>query len=170
VIRRARPDDAEAIARLHVASWQATYRAELPLAFLDGQDIAARARHWGAEIAGPTRVLVALEGEALVGFVAGGPTRDDVPDPSRVFAVYNLHVDPACHAQGLGRGLFEAMAEVARGAGAAELRLWVVETNAGARRFYEGRGMQFDGARQSHAVGPGAVLHEVRYCIALEPR
>jgi ribosomal protein S18 acetylase RimI-like enzyme len=168
-LRRAALDDAGAIARLHVASWQATYRIELPTEFLDGQDVAARAAYWEAEIASPAHVVVADEGGAIAGFVAGGPTRDEAVDASRVFEIYNLHVDPARHGQGIGRSLFSAFEEVARGAGAAELTLWVVETNGNARRFYERQGMQADGARQVHRVGPGAELHEVRYRTRLEP-
>lgn len=57
---------------------------------------------------------------------------------------------------------------MARSAGAAELTLWVVEANANARRFYEGQGMQPDGARQEHSIGPGAELQEVRYRTRLD--
>ena len=37
-IRRARPEDAEAVARVHVAGWRHAYRGLLPDDYLDGLD------------------------------------------------------------------------------------------------------------------------------------
>jgi hypothetical protein len=110
-IRWARKDDAGAIARLHVASWQATYGDELPGAFLESQDVTARAAHWEAEIARGVDVVVAEDGHDIVGFVAG---------------------------------------------------------DANARAFHERQGMQADGARQVHPLGPGAELREMRYRMDVE--
>jgi ribosomal protein S18 acetylase RimI-like enzyme len=86
-----------------------------------------------------------------------------VPDAAETFEIYNLHVAPERHGQGVGRALFAEALELARGAGARTLSLWVVESNANARRFYERQGMRADGARQVHPLGPGAELREMRY-------
>jgi ribosomal protein S18 acetylase RimI-like enzyme len=167
-IRRGGEEDAAGIARLHVASWQATYRDELPAAFLDGQDVDARRGHWEAEVRGGTGVLVAEDRGDLVGFVAFGPARDEDADASRTFQIHNLHAAPSRHGRGIGRALFEDALAEARAHGAREVTLWVVETNANARRFYERQGMEPDGARRTQPVGDGAELREVRYRCRLE--
>ncbi|MER6578988.1 hypothetical protein [Nonomuraea sp. NPDC001023] len=45
-IRKATPADAQAIAEIHVRSWQAAYRGLLPQDHLDGLDPAARRPGW----------------------------------------------------------------------------------------------------------------------------
>jgi GNAT superfamily N-acetyltransferase len=169
IVRRGEAGDADAIARLHIASWQATYRDELPAEFLDAQDLGARTAHWEREMGGGVEVLVADERSEVVGFVACGPTRDEGATGT-TFEVYNLHAAPGRHGTGVGGALFDAASSLARDAGATQLSLWVVETNANARAFYERRGMQADGARQVHPLGPGAELREVRYRVALADR
>ena len=159
--------DAERIARLHIASWQATYASELSAGFLASQDVAGRTAHWAAMLQAGTSVWLAAEGGCLLGFVACGPTRDaDAVGSPLPWEIYNLHVSPASHGRGHGRALFEHAVQLGRAARALETRLWVVESNARARAFYERQGMRWDGARQAHAVSPGEVLEEVRYWMA----
>ena len=45
-LRDATPDDAHAIATVHVASWQVAYRGFMPDAVLDGLSVDDRARKW----------------------------------------------------------------------------------------------------------------------------
>ncbi|HEU4513758.1 MAG TPA: hypothetical protein VFR87_11695 [Nocardioidaceae bacterium] len=45
-IRPAAVEDAEAVARVHVQSWQVAYRAILPSTYLDSLDVAERSRTW----------------------------------------------------------------------------------------------------------------------------
>jgi ribosomal protein S18 acetylase RimI-like enzyme len=167
VIRPAIPQDAEAIARLHIASWQATYTMELPQAFLTGQDLAARSAHWRSRIDKGTHVLLAEEDEALVGFVAFGSAHAPDSASNRDWEIHNLHVHPARHNQGIGGVLFQKAASIGRQHGAPVLRLWVVRTNTSARKFYERLGMHLDGTEQEHTVAPGLVFDEVRYALEL---
>ncbi|HEX6738480.1 MAG TPA: GNAT family N-acetyltransferase [Vicinamibacteria bacterium] len=159
---RASPDDAADIARLHLASWRATYAAELSPAYLERQDAEDHAARWRQRLDEGAVVLVARAAAHLVGFVAAGQG----PGAAE-WEIFNLHVDPGRHRRGLGLRLFEAALELARQGGARELVLWVVETNRGARAFYERQGMRPDGAAQDHVLAPGEVLHEVRYRLRL---
>ena len=53
-IRPARPEDSEAIGRVHIAAWQAAYRGLMPDEFLDGLDGTARGERWHSALsAGP---------------------------------------------------------------------------------------------------------------------
>jgi GNAT superfamily N-acetyltransferase len=162
--RRATASDADAIARLHIASWSAAYAAELPAWYLDGQDVQARTALWSARIADPqTAVCVQEVAHRLVGFCASGPSRDADADASVVWEIQNLHVAPELRGGGIGSVLFTDALERAWLQGATELTLWVVETNAPARAFYARRGMHLDGANQRHVLEPGVSLNEIRY-------
>jgi len=169
VPRRATAADAEAIAGLHIASWQAAYRGVLSDAFLDSQDPGERTEAWRDRLATPeTIVLVDEDPDGMLGFCACGPSRDADADRTAVWEIYNLHVAPARRGSGIGSRLFDAGVTLGRERGARELTLWVVVENGPARRFYERRGMQPDGAHQTHAVGPRAMLAEVRYRLHLD--
>jgi pimeloyl-ACP methyl ester carboxylesterase/ribosomal protein S18 acetylase RimI-like enzyme len=161
-IRAATPADAAAIAAVHLASWRATYVAELSAAFRARQDSGAWTAMWRQRLVDrDPSTLVAERDGRVVGILAAGPSRDR-DTAADTWEIVNLHVAPAEHGRGIGRRLFDAAVAAARAAGAVELTLWVVDTNARARRFYEGRGMHADGARQQHPVEDER-LREVRY-------
>jgi ribosomal protein S18 acetylase RimI-like enzyme len=83
-------------------------------------------------------------GEALVGFVTFGGSRDD--DAEGLGEVYALYVDPDRLRGGVGRMLMgEARRRLADG-GFEEAILWVLQGNDRARSFYEGEGWVADGA------------------------
>ena len=168
-LRQGGGGDAGTVAALHIASWQATYRGELPDRFLDNQSLAERTAEWERRLAGPSIRLLLIEGAGmLLGFTAYGPSRDADADPAAVWELYNLHLMPEQRGGGLGQLLFAGVAEDGRRAGRARLSLWVGERNWPARRFYERRGMHPDGATQMHRLGPDAELAEVRYVRALD--
>ena len=163
-LRSAAPADVAAVAALHIASWQAAYRRQLPDSFLDQQSLAERTAEWQMRLATPGTHLVLLEeAEHLLGFAACGPSRDADADPSLVWELYNLHILPDRRGRGLGRQLFAAAVDHGRHAARRTLTLWVAEQNGSAHRFYERHGMRADGTTQLHRLGPEAELHEVRY-------
>lgn len=159
-------DDAERIAELHIASWRATYTAELSAEFLASQNVAEWAAEWRACIAEGEHVILAEEGTTLVGFVSCGPARGKFAEAGE-WEIYNLHVAPDRHGKGIGGKLLDAAAALGLDQNATRLVLWVVETNHPARVFYEGKGMRWDGGTQDHAMENDDVFHEVRYQRAL---
>jgi ribosomal protein S18 acetylase RimI-like enzyme len=170
-IRSAASCDAESIARLHIASWQAAYRTELPASFLSSQDLEKRTSAWQTQLTNPTtRVLVAEQEQRLLGFCASGPARDADTDPAAWWEIYNLHVSPERRGGGIGSELFDQGVMLALQSSAQELVLWVVISNHPARRFYEKKGMAADGAEQLHQLADDVALREVRYRMALPPR
>lgn len=162
LLRRAREDDAQRIARLHLQSWRATYGRELSAAFLQGLDVAERAAEWHRRFADGVAVIVAEGADGLAGFVACGPA-GGVGGSAEEWEIYNLHVAPLRKGAGLGSRLFDAAATLGRGEGARDLVLWVVETNARARVFYERKGMRPEGVPEAHHIAPGETLVEVLY-------
>ena len=165
-IRPAQPRDAAAIARIHVRTWQAAYRGQVPDAYLGSLDaeIEERTARWERLIASAVSrrqgQLLALDGDRIVGFVTFGPS-DDEPDPE-VGEVYAIYVDPGSWDHGFGRELFAAASRGLSDAGFHAATLWVLDTNERARRFYEAAGWAADGATKTERRGD-VELHEVRY-------
>lgn len=159
-LREARRGDERAVAELHVRSWQEAYRGLMPaefLAALDPRERAGRYRFEGGE-GRPTTVLAEgrtlegktsereafEEGEALLGFVTFGASRDG--DARGLGEVYALYVDPDRLRGGVGRRLMGEARRRLNGLGFSEAILWVLQGNDRARDFYEGEGWAGDGA------------------------
>lgn len=168
-VRPASVEDARAIARIHVESWQAAYRGLIPDRVLDGLDVATRTRQWRQWLAEErVEVLVGetADGE-VVGFCTLVASRDRDDDPAAVLSIPTLYIAPDRWRRGWGRALLRRVIEGARRRGCSELTLWVLEGNVRARRFYERLGLVADGACREDASLTGTPLAEVRYRIAL---
>ena len=166
-IRPAQPRDAAEIARIHVRTWQAAYRGQLPEHYLKSLDaeIQQRTARWMMFIASAQSLhrvqLVAQELDKVVGFVTFGPSVDEPEDPA-IGQVYAIYVDPSSWDRGHGRDLFAAAVRGLTDAGFVAATLWVLDTNERARRFYEAAGWAADGATKTERRGD-VELHEVRY-------
>jgi ribosomal protein S18 acetylase RimI-like enzyme len=151
-IREADLADAAAIAEVHVASWRWAYRGHLPDDTLDALDPVALEQRWRSTMSNPSAsVLVAIDQGAVVGFASVGPADDDdaAPNTAHVFAIYLV---PEAAGRGIGRALLGRAEELMRTTGFTQASLWVLETNARARAFYERAGWAWDGTRSSHEV------------------
>lgn len=151
-IRPATAEDVEAVAAVHVRTWQDAYRGLLPQPLLDGLDPERRASHWRSALAAsnPTCVHVATDpGGDVVGFVATGPDRED----DRRGEVYAVHVDPSAQGRGHGRMLLSAAEADLLQRGFDEAVLWVLDGNEPAMRFYQVSGWRFDGGQHEKELG-----------------
>jgi GNAT superfamily N-acetyltransferase len=157
--------DVDAVAAVHVRSWQAAYAGIIPAGVLAAMDPAARAARMRAREAGPAeRTLVAVADGAVVGFAMVGPDRDE-DGPGELYALY---VDPDHWGTGAGRALIGAARAELAAAGFRVMRLWVLEGNHRARRFYERAGLAPDGGRQMYRPRGSAVdVPEIRYAARL---
>lgn len=73
--------------------------------------------------------------------------------------ISDLYVEPFFQGDGVGRALLEHCMAMAQGAGK-QLRLWVLEKNGRARRFYEKNGFVMTGGREEE---PGTDEYQVEY-------
>lgn len=154
-VRSAMPEEAEAIARMHVRSWQAAYRGLFPDAYLDGLDWREWAERRRADIAdGDKQVRVAVDGTVVLGFASFGPTRDD-DLPAGTPELYGIYLDPDRWARGLGGCLLDALPP-------GPLTLWVLADNERAIRFYTRHGFVPDGCTKEIDRG-GHRAAQVRY-------
>jgi ribosomal protein S18 acetylase RimI-like enzyme len=171
VVRDLTEEDIDAVATLHVRTWQAGYARIVPADVLDALDPAAFAERRRSRAVPPgARTVVADDGGKIVGFASFGPyllEEEDAYDPA-TGELYAIYVDPDRWGTGAGRALMAAAREALTAAGYPVFRLWVLEENHRARRFYERAGMAPDGDRDVYTPrGSSAALPEVRYAATL---
>lgn len=171
-LRPALPADAASIATVHIHSWQAAYRGQLPDRFLDelGQELSQRTQFWRTHIsAAPpqTEVWIAGDAASVFGFVALGPARHE--GDNTLGEIYAIYVHPRHWSQGAGRDLFKHGENRLSSMGYIEALLWVLESNSRARRFYESAGWSVDGLSKTETLPGDIELREVCYRKALQP-
>ena len=160
-VRDGRPDDAPAIARVHVAGWQSRYVGLIPQDVLDGLRPEQREARWRMWLDGGDRrtLFVALDGDRVVGFSAGWPEPgpDAAPDTIEVAAIY---VDDTYHGRGLGRRLLARVASRGQALGFIALSLEMLVGNPTAG-FYEHLGGRISDRYASTIAGHQ--IPEVQY-------
>lgn len=182
LLRPATAADADLLAAMHAASWQATYRGLLPAAFLDREVGAERAAYWRArmEAPGADRRLVLIAEIAAVD-VALNPAAEDAPRTAAGFVCVerqpdspwgvlldNLHALPEHQGIGVGKTLMEAAQCWARGQGESQLYLYVLDGNTPAIAFYERQGWEYSGAEPDQMGGVD--ITALRYVYRLDAR
>jgi GNAT superfamily N-acetyltransferase len=170
-IRKAKPTDAMAIATVYVRSWQAAYPGLVPQSFLDSLTPEGQLGQWQMILASPLSpvggaLVLVTDEDRIVGFASFGASRDDNIEDERVGEVMTLYLDPSVWHRGVGAKLLnESVEELARD-GYRLAILWVLETNARARDFYEHMGWRRDGTSKLHDWN-AFVATDVRYRLEL---
>jgi GNAT superfamily N-acetyltransferase len=163
LIRLAKFQDASAIARVHVETWQETYRGQMPDSVLDGLNATNSTATWIKHLkAGEDMTLVAELENELIGFCSLVPSRDVESDKTFIGEIAAIYILPRYWRHGAGKRLCERAVDEARKRGYLNLTLWVLETNHAARQFYEAMGFAWDGARKTIPMA-GGDLPEMRY-------
>jgi ribosomal protein S18 acetylase RimI-like enzyme len=163
-IRPARPDDALAIAAIHVASWQHAYRGILPDDYLAGLSPDDRLPMWAHTLTlpdAPTYVGVAEVDGQVVGFYSIG--KSDEGDPPHVQMLYTIYMHPGTMGKGIGRLLMDDAERqmVARGATLGVLR--VITANERTLAFYERCGWTPDPSSLRMEDAWGQQVETIRY-------
>jgi ribosomal protein S18 acetylase RimI-like enzyme len=160
-VRRARPEDAAAIAEVHARTWRVAYEHVFGAELLAARtpDVAL----WEGVLARGRSDVHVADDEGVVGFVSTGESRD-VDAAAELYAIYVL---PNGWGTGAGTALMRAGLDAMRARFSGEAVLWVLEDNPRARRFYEREGWTVDGARKVEEW-LGVPISEVRYRITLD--
>lgn len=163
-VRIATINDVHAIARVHVTSWQTSYRGIVPDDLLDGLSVERRAEQWSGRFKNPSEkfpLLVAESDGEVVGFAAYGPFRDEDAPPG-IMELYAIYLLQDCQRRGLGRELWVRALDEMRKEDVSSVTVWVLEDNVSARRFYENMGFVEEGISKELTMG-SACLNELRY-------
>ncbi|SHG48677.1 GNAT family N-acetyltransferase [Geodermatophilus nigrescens] len=163
-VRPALPSDAADVARVQELAWRSAPAGAVPGAVLESWDGAAVAASWAAAVTDPPsprhEVLVALDGDQVVGFAAVAPAepQDDGPVTELVLVL----VEPRWGRRGHGSRLLAAVADRATAAGAVRLVAWLAELDTVTAGFLESAGWDRDGWVRTLDTGADP-LREVRW-------
>jgi hypothetical protein len=162
-VRAARASDAAELARIQVASWQATLGGVVPAEVLDAlSDDAAVAQfgeRWAQAIASPPtsrhKVLVAYGAGAIgepVGFASIGPATDEDRWPGTDGELYELHVRPGADDGHAGRLLHSVAGTLAED-GFQAACTWALADDARRVTFLTDAGWAPDGSQGNLDMG-----------------
>jgi GNAT superfamily N-acetyltransferase len=145
-VRPARVEDVAAMARMHMRSWEETYRGVMPDHVLDDPGlVAARERFWTTVLTDErfraSRAVLAERDGSVIGVALAGPTQD--PELKGMMHLYVLYVLAAEHGSGAGSALLDAVLAPQEPA-----TLWVADPNPRAQAFYRKHGFVADGTVQ----------------------
>jgi len=161
-IRFANLADVNAIASVHVTSWQETYRGMMPDSVLDTLSVERRAKLWRHVLEESTEerpvIAVAEQGNKVIGFANYGKERED--DPQFEGELAALYVLKEFHSQGIGRMLIKKSTEGLLTLGLSSMMLWVLKGNP-AQKFYEHMGGMY--LREKSFEMEGSTLMEIAY-------
>lgn len=151
--RKARPGDADAIARIYVESWRDTYPSLLPAKLLLGLTLEGQTARWRSAIMMAARESVFVvedDKQTVLGMTSLGRARDSALGYDG--EIYTLYVHPLVTGRGIGRALlsggFGALSENGFGG----CVIWAHAQNP-ARFFYEAMGGRLAGERTTSMMG-----------------
>lgn len=140
-LREARSEDAEDIARIHVRSWQESYRGILHAEYLISLNLEEKILSRREQLKKPHPTLktfiAQLEGRTIGFCDAGCSTIRDVSVKGKVHALYLLD---AYKGRGIGTRLWAVATAYLKEKNLSPYMNWVLEDNFRARSFYETKG------------------------------
>jgi ribosomal protein S18 acetylase RimI-like enzyme len=166
-IRIATPDDAPALAAMHITSWHETYTGLLPDKMLSALSVESRAAAWAKIMQEPatersTAVHLAEHRGAIICFGSCGAQRtESLKAKGYDGEVSGIYVLREFQKRKVGIHLFRAMSSDLIGRGFSAAALWVLRENLRARRFYEHLGGKVIGERED--VRDATILIELAY-------
>jgi ribosomal protein S18 acetylase RimI-like enzyme len=164
-IRRATPDDAVALATVHIDSWRIAYRGLVPDSYLDGLSYERRAQRFRDSLAqdavSPEETYLAEQNGELLGFLTLGGSRDEDVDRKTTGEIWGIYLGPGHWRKGIGTLFCRYGESILEGRGYQSVVLWVFAGNDQARRFYEAMGYGPDGGTRT--LNLGTPLEAVRY-------
>jgi ribosomal protein S18 acetylase RimI-like enzyme len=163
-VRAARASDAEGLARVQVASWQAVFAGVVPDAVISELTSEEAVTQWAARwrdavSAPPTskhRVHVAVDKPGdpeILGFAAAGPATDEDLWPASDGELYELHVLPSVADQGHDGRLLHAVADTFAEDGFSTAYTWALSGDETRVTFLQAAGWAPDGSRSNLDMG-----------------
>jgi ribosomal protein S18 acetylase RimI-like enzyme len=141
-VRFARPDEAESVARLHLAASQVLHAGLVPETHWLETPLARRTTFWREAIEfGEPQVMLALRGRTLVGFVGFDRSRDP-KSRNTTGELWALYVDPQHIGQGVGLALWDAAREGLIEEDCTEVTVWVPMRAQHSLQFFDAAGFK----------------------------
>jgi ribosomal protein S18 acetylase RimI-like enzyme len=156
-------EDAQAIARVHIRSWQAAYGDILEPSWLAALSVEERAVRWRQILsAAESPAAVSRQDGEVTGFVSFGRCRDEGAAASQG-EILALYVAPAYWGRGTGQALLAHAASQLQVAACQSISLWVLSANLRGRKFYESCGFARISGSEKHFELGGREVEECAY-------
>jgi ribosomal protein S18 acetylase RimI-like enzyme len=149
-IRRAKADDAAAVADAHDEAWRSTYRGIIPGQELEKLVQRRGAAWWDGAIRKGSRVSILVFGDEVAGYANYG--RNRARSLTYDGEIYELYLRPEYQGVGFGRRLFTSSRRDLAQSGMKSMVLWALSDNEPAVEFYRALGGQ-PVARSSERFG-----------------
>jgi ribosomal protein S18 acetylase RimI-like enzyme len=142
-IRRAVSGDENGIAKVHVKSWQSTYKGIMKDDILNNLSVERREKSWKEEIDANKIIYVALNNEGqIIGFISGGRSRStEYSYDGELYAIYIL---AEYLRQGIGKKLISQLANELIAIGYQSMIVWVLRDNPAINAYKELGAISFD--------------------------
>jgi GNAT superfamily N-acetyltransferase len=150
--REATVSDCLAVAKVHVQSWQESFKGIVPQTFLDQMSVEKRARAFEAGFSADSYKMYVAEvsGRGVVGFADFGAPRE--PIGAYEGELYAIYLVPEFQRKGIGERLFNLGVDFFHGGGKDSMYLLALEVSP-YRLFYEKMGGQVTGKKQVEIEG-----------------
>src|SRR5258708_1993280 len=125
-IRRGVAADARQIAIVHIDSWQAIYRGNLPDHLLDNLSLDHREQEWHERLVTGVQVWVVDDDTRIIGFASVSPSRDHDTNPETVAEITALYLIQEEWRKGIGKKLCQFVFDELRRQNYQEVTLWVL--------------------------------------------
>ncbi len=162
LIRNATSSDAEAIAHVHIRTWQDAYANIFPQEHLAelSDTLAARTDQWRTHITVHEAIPVLVVAEVADGRVVGFAGAGAQTDPEHIYEaeLFVLYILPEFQRKGLGQALFSEVVSALQNLGFSSMLLWVLAQNRSARQFYEKMGGILIGEKEFNRWGEQYML------------
>ena len=155
-VRVATPDDVDEIIRIQSETWRTAYAEWLPEAALEQLTGPAARQAWTEAVTAGEghHVLLAIEGDWVVGFCAAAPADPDEPNVAPGQGqIVALLVEPRWGRRGHGRRLLGAAFEALVEDGAQGGFAWLPELDVASRACYDRVGWDPDGLGRTLDAG-----------------
>lgn len=170
-LRAAQMEDAQQLAHVHLAAWQAAYQDLLSPSYLLALEdkLEQRANVLREAIVQRTMSLGVIERSGQVlGWASFGPSRD-AEAGSATAELRAINLLPEVWSQGLGRQLWQVIQENLTRDGYTDVTAWVLAGNERAIGFYQAIGFVREPGSERTVVEDGESLSLVRYRTQLIP-
>lgn len=160
-IRTANSEDSLAIAKVHVSSWQTSYRGILEDRYLDNLSVRDREKMWARGLSKEESrqiVFVAEDGSKVIGFASGGPEISEKTEYAG--ELYAIYIFEEYQRKGIGRRLTRKIVDGLIDEDMNSMLIWVLAESP-YRVFYEGLGGEMI-LEKEYDVG-GQIVQAVGY-------
>jgi len=158
IIRKAEAKDARAIAQISVDTWKDAYKGLIDNAVLESRKVDdKRILSWVDNINNPDFIVLVCEDKEILGYLWGGPARDEYGLKNEIYALY---VKTSSQRRGIGSELIKEYKQRIKNE---SFYLYMIKNNKKASSFYEASGGSICEKHNRKLEIPNQTIEEICY-------